>query len=562
MKVELQLNCTGGWVDYSNYTDITRFTRELSLDQNNDPRKQVTGTIAFFGSAYTFVYAQLINSVNMYSNSICVRVTDNVCTGEEYLFKIDNKNLKWCDDEGCEMTFDMAGYEPQLDCIRNTPISDNTNHDFDQFGPIVHPRFRYCDVFKPTLVFGFLMALAGIVDTLIIVINALVWVLNSVLGLGLTPIGSLQALLSGCTRGWPSPFIRTYIDNVCAQCGATADASTMPVFYDVWNPLQPITNNPYYYATLVSAYTKKGVPMNGSQSYIPMNAPSWTLTRFLSILKPVWNARWFIINNNIFFHRKDLIGNLIWGSTPVLDFTTASDKANLIEGVCFEWNGEGKPHRLYYSWKEDSTDAVGNEVLSRFRGQFLDTSGNPNYIEAIDTIVEEFGACGFLFDGNDSQYDEIAGATFGPSPKGSIKTTTDTTACAKIVCYDPASDVTDARALYAQYTAYSGFVGFEDDDPAASSTLPLNCIVPNYPMSFAPDQNTLNRNLWQWHEIDQPAPDKKTNIAFEFKLNYCCTYAPLNLYQKVKMKDGSIGEIDYVQFDHETRTITVKGNLL
>jgi len=411
------------------------------------------------------------------------------------------------------------------------------------------------------------MTLAGIVDVIVVALNNSIIPFLNFLGASINPIQTLDNLLSGCARGWPSPFIRTYIDNVCTICGATADSTTMPVFYSLWNPLQPITSNPYYNATLLTAYVKKGVPMNGTQSYIPNNAPSWTLTRFLSNMKGIWNARWFINNNKIYFHRKDLIGDLIWGSTPVLDFTTEADKSKLLEGVCYEWNGEGKIRRLYMTWKPDQTDAVGTEALSRFRGEFLDTSGNPNYTEAEEVNIEEFSTASFIGDGQDSAYDwwvfsSIIGIQNNWANGGILKSTTDTLQYAKILIYDPAYPLNDSRTLAINYTFYANMFGFIDDDPNFNNFLFSSANYFNNPMSFSPEQNLFSRNLWQWHEIDAPAPDKKTNIAFQLKLNYCCQYANLNIYQKVKMKDGSIGEINKVVFDHETRTITINGNLL
>lgn len=566
MKVELQLNCTGGWVDYSSSTDLSRFTRELSLDNTNDPQKRVTGTVNFFGTAYSVVYGHLISSPNMYSNSVCIRVTDNTCTGYVYLFKIDNKNLKWCDDEGCEMQFDMVGIEPELDCIRNTPISDNTNHVFDQFGPIVHPRFRYCDVFKPTLVFFFVMGAVSALDLLITFYQNLIATLNSLLGLGLPIPPLLGSLLAGCELGWPAPFVRTYVDNVCTLCGITADAVTAPILYSTTNPFVPAESNQYYNMTLLTAYAKKGVPMNGTQSYIPNNAPSWTLRRLLSNLKPVFNARWFFWNGKIYFHRKDLLGNLVWGTTPVLDFTTDADKKNILEGVCYEWNGEGKNKRVFITYANDSTDAIGNETRNRYNGEYIDPSGNPNYTEAQDTEVNEYGATSFVLDGNDTAYDSVLlnsiAGILGTTFPGCLKTTTDTNTLAKLIIYDSSTPIADARSVKDSMTNYISFPQFQDEDTQAGVIVTSQTSFYNYPMSFSPQAAGIKNNLWLYHYIDMPQPNKKTNIAFQFKLNYCCQYSTLNLYQKVKMKDGSIGEIDYVQFDHETRTITVRGNLL
>lgn len=565
MIIELQLNCTGGWMDYSKWVNITRLVRESSLTTDNDPQKVQTGTIELFGDAYTFVEANLISGPNMYSNSMCIRVTDDVCSGDQYYFKIDNRNLKWCDDQGCTMEFEMQGYEPELDCVRHTTIADNTNGWFDEYGPFDHPRFRYCDVIKPTLFFAFIMALSNIVDLLIVGVNGAINALNSFLpGLNLQPISLLGNALSGCKRAFPSPFIRTYIDNVCNVCGLYADNTTIPVFYDLFNPLQPVLTNPYYNATMLTAYTKKGVDANGNKTYIRNNQPSWTFDVFLSKLKKLWNARWFIHNGKVYFHRKDKIGELIWGSTPVLDFT-GDDAKKILNGVCFSWNGEGKLKRKYMKYGTDSTDAIGNEVLNRFNGQYLDTSSNPNYTEAEEIANDDFGTASFVNDLNDSEYDwwlmsSFYGMQLGT--KGPLKTTTDTCALAKIIIYDDSTPILDARAVSSNYYVYVGLLAFLNDNYYYNQINPYNGWYYNSPMSFDPLQNTLGRNLWQYHEIDVPSDDKKTNIAFEFTIQYCCEFNNLNIYQKVVMKNGDIGEISSVIFDHYNRTINVKGNLL
>lgn len=563
MKIEFQLNCTGGWVDYTKWVNITRLIREISLNTDNDPQKEQTGSIQVFGDAYAFFEANLISGPNMYSNSMCVRITDDVCTGNVYLFKIDNKNLKWCDDDGCEMEFDMQAYEPELDCIRNTTIADNTNHEFDQFGPIVHPRFRYCDVFKPTLIFAFLLVLIGIVDAILQFLNVLITIIP-----GLPSIPPIAGSVSGCLRAWPAPYISTYINNVCTICGLTIDPVTIPIFYSTTNPLNPTQPNPYYYATYLTSFTKKGVPVNGTQSYIPANQPSQTLVKFLSEIKEVWNARWLLHNNRIWFHRKDLLGDLIWGTTPALDFTT-DDRKKLLNGVCFSWNGDGKIKRLYMAYEKDAVDAIGNESLSRFNGEFLDTTGNVNYTEAEEVRIESIGSASFVNDGTDTSYDALFQSTFIPQSvyKTTLKTTTDTNNLAKIIIYDPTTPIQDAKAIVTVYSDYVSLPEFQDDQ---CITTPWACAYMNYPMSFSPNQNfnpalgpaALNGNLWQYHNIDAPNPSKKSNIAFEFTLQYCCEFSTLNLYQKVKMKNGDLGEIHSIEFDHFNRTINVKGNLI
>lgn len=580
MIIEFSLNCTGTWVDYTDNVDLNELKVMKNLSAENNPQKNSTGTLLVDGPAYTFIKTNLIDSLNKYANSICVRITDTTCGGGELYFKIDNQNIKWCDDDGCEMEMNLIGYEPELDCIKNTAISDNTNNWFDQFGPIIHPRFRYCDVLKPTLMFIFIMKIAQILDLLIAFVNnVIIGGINGALNvLGITPITPFQYLgnlLSGCQRAWPAPFIRTYIENVCNVCGLTVNNITAPIFFSPWDPLAPIAQNPYYNATLLTAYTKKGVPINGTQSYIPNNRPSWILTDFLSKMKDIWNARWFINNGQVYFHRKDKIGELIWGTTPAIDLTGA-DAGNVLEGVCFSWNGKGKLRRLNMNWGRDASDAIANEALSRFNGEFIEMTNNPNYTEAVEIDVPDFGACGFVLDGIDYDYDKPLGDTLGVNNiERSIKSTTDTCALARIVIYDPATPLTDAKAISTPVVNYTPFAGiylpaFEDDNASMNYIAAINSWNMNYPMSFDPDQDTIappnlaagNRNLWEYHKIDAPAPDKKTNIKFTLTLNLCCDYITLNVYQRVKMKNGDMGEITDVEFDYKRREILINGNLL
>lgn len=81
-------------------------------------------------------------------------------------------------------------------------------------------------------------------------------------------------------------------------------------------------------------------------------------------------------------------------------------------------------------------------------------------------------------------------------------------------------------------------------------------------MSFSPDADAVQQNLWEYWQIEVPSNSKKTNISFNFKLNYCCRYNSLELYQSVLFENGDSGEINNIEFNFANREITVKGNLI
>ena len=593
MIVEMQLNCTGGWTDYSDEVDVSSLKLSKSLDSNKDPQKNQSSTIEVFGSAYTFVMTNLYTGSNRYSNSICVRITDVLCSSTEYLFKIDNRDIKWCDNSICKLECDLVQYNAVLDCIRRTTIADNYNNEFQDY-PVSgnpHPRFRYCDVVKPTFMYGMLVtisnALVLLINSLNVVIASItgiiVWIVNILGGSWSVPsigVGFAEDLL-GCSRGFPAPFIRTYVQNVCDKCGVYVDDLQAPTFFATsYSEDGGATSyeNDYYYLCLLTAYTTKGVDMDGGKDYITLNQPSWTLDALLSKVKPFFNARWYLSSDdNLFFERKDRIGELIWGSGNAIDLS-GDDATNLLGDVCYKWNGKGKPQRIFYSYGIDASDNIGNELRKRFNGEYLDTSGNPNYNESIEENQIEFGAVACILDGQDSAYDEnvanaLAGAVSGTDYEGCIKTQGDTLALAKLVVWDSLTDIEDARISGVSYDIY-GSVGadikaFQNDDANFILVTSGDCSNYNFQMSFDPDADDIAgggtgfRNLWRFHSIDANNDSDLTNVGFEFTLQFCCAYNTLDLYQKVLFKDGvTRGEIDSVDFDFGKREIIIKGNLI
>jgi hypothetical protein len=413
-----------------------------------------------------------------------------------------------------------------------------------------------------------LLTFANAVDGLVASINLMIGSINfalaginAILGTSFS-IGLISYVgpqLIGCDRAFPAPYIRTYIDNVCTICGVTMDITTNPILYDALGY--------YYEACLLTAYTNKGVKVTSTQDYIVGNRPSWTLDAFLSKLKTFWNARWFIKGTEVYFERKDLIGQLLWGSTPAIDFTASLDKDQLIGNVCYEWNGEGKLRRLNMNYATDPTDAIGNEMLKRFNGEYLETSPNLNFKESREVTALEFGAPAFVMDGQDSLYDANVVNSMGAvlsslQLEGVLKTQADTIGLAKILIHATASGNTDARTYSMPYSSYNSLPEFADDSgPFFPITL---SDLKNYnpQMSFSPGADAVQQNLWEYWQIEVPSNSKKTNISFNFKLNYCCRYNSLELYQSVLFENGDSGEINNIEFNFANREITVKGNLI
>ena len=593
MTVQFVLNWDGlgspTWVDYTAFVDVTTFRRNKSLDEENNPRKSVSSEIEAYGDAFKAIKANLIDSSDRYSNFYVVRIVDTDCGDTEFLFKIEDKQLRWCDNGECKILLTLIEYSPILDCIKRTTIANNASGNFQQ-DPVsgnIHPRFRYCDVVKPTFMYGMLITfINGVVlfinslnVMLITITGIIVWIVNQLGGNVSIPqigYGFTEGLL-GCNRAHPAPFIRTYIDNVCAICGITVNDVTAPILYSALED-NGLYDNQYYWACLATGYTTKGVKVDTSRGYIPSNQPSWTLEKLVSILKDVFNARWFMKNGTeLYFDRKDKIGTSLWGvGFYGLYMEVGSDGENLLGDICYTYNGQGKPKRLIYNYGTDPSDNIGNELLRRFRGTYEDPTTNANYHETIEKTMIELGAACCVLDGKDSLYDlNIVKALQGLTQtvndyKGCLKTQGDTFALPKLLIWDSTSTLDDARVSGNDYTIYNSsganLDAFKDDDAVSFPIDDADCKNYNYPFSFDPDAQDVSssgyRNLWYFHQIDVPSPSKRSNIDVEFKLQYCCQYNSLELYMTILLPDTiTEAEIYSLDFDHEKREITVKATL-
>lgn len=364
--------------------------------------------ITFYGRAWELIRDELIDAPNARTNVVKVEIYDDCCGDEPrlvYRGKITADDLEWCeisDGKEASCAFKVTTQEDQIDndqeiCVRSKIIQANVQWpDGTLFWYRRHPYVKYCNEIRPStiqillFIFGGLLAIVCfyvflIVDIILRIVNTVLDIIGFIkkladlVGLGdaLPDIGAIDLdkdkqgrqlltgtvvredmprLITGCGNGHPAPLVRDYLTNVCLQCGLNGLSSS-------------ILNNPgsiYYNMALFHAPTKEGrrqelyvngnIVQNIADIYFNYNAPIETGGEMLDKLAPLFNAEWFISNDQLVFEATQ-VDYTLWA-----DFTTPEAINDIIE-LCFEFSDDLPPRGLNLKYTLDGFDGTGNEAL-------------------------------------------------------------------------------------------------------------------------------------------------------------------------------------------------------
>lgn len=457
-----------GIVPMPNYQDITEDVVNLdklkitwTTDRNNtgdlnvgsfEVKKSASNDLQFEGKAYSIIKEWLVDNVSAPLNSLDIKI-EHVGCGAYTDFVIRSNQVKWCEDEVCEISSDIQQRDPAIQCFQRTIIADNWQGWFQRIpeGGKKHPRFIYCNEARPNgriiMIWGLLALYAVLIFVLTPVINtiiAIIGVIKTIIDaiswlLGKKPkfddnfewfdpsayIGKLYVDSTGCGRMHPAPLIRDYIDNVCKKCGVKVDSITDPIFHSRTINIQTSSeksrgvvnrDNPYFNACYMYAPVKRGLRMfenmfsgakNTVEYYITDNRPLLALDDFLDEIAPIFNAQWRISYiggiPHLYFWRKDWYRM----GTALYDFTeNGQDRNKLLAGICFNWLDKKQFAFMRGIYSQDAIDTCGNEALSQMNDlvALADKTNNRHYEGKMDKTSSQFGATRFRFDGSGGDY--------------------------------------------------------------------------------------------------------------------------------------------------------------
>lgn len=621
--------------EYAEYTKycigLDKYTLDWSESDTNkgsNIQTAISSQFTFTGKAFSFIQEWLLDHVAAPLNGIEAVIEDYGC-GKYSSFIIKNDGLQNCLDGTCEIEVTLKQADMPWACIQKTLITDNWQGWFPKASEPLnagkqHPRFAYCDEFRPAFFLGLLFSCISMVAlpmyilsvTLIPVILAIITIASVVIrklrklrdqlkdmtgwGPVTEAIRNMYLNAAGCGREMPAPLIRDYIANVCGKCKIQYSKETIPVFFD--------PASPYYNLTWYQADLQKGVHKDNTDTFwIDANDPLLTLDMMLDKLKGVFNSKWRVTGNTLQFKRKDSFdGELLF------DFT-GPDADKVVGYICFEWNGDKKPAYAKAAYTVDPTDTVGNDAGSRFNTYVEFNNPINPMLEGEMSKVIDFAPARFRFDGVGSDYIEDAGKSmidltgnllelithnfreaFESVSKGVLLVKDDKVITPKLLLWD-GNSYRNARVVgpygwntsfpqknpvynldnkdYAQ--VHSGDIGRSDTcDPVCFKEYST---IWNYPMVF--DEMFIG-NLWDaFHQIDDPRVNPPMNKTFTVTMELCCSDAEkLGLYNdtslvkigaKVKLLDTGwypIGTIESIRVSNDPtaqqgRFIQLKGKL-
>ncbi len=581
IKIEINGVLITGRIDGTESFEVT--LREN--DQDGTIAKSFSSELTFYDDGYNILKTFFIDDPNGFANSVDVKVFDDCCLKEVFKGVIKGDSIDWC-EPGCYISANIVEEKPELNCLKSTIIWDN----HAGFLNVDRPAIRYCIENRPAFIQFVIVWLAYIVNAVLFsllvpllvvvaVLSGIVWLVCTIAcalpGTDCTqsdcndsnfsnPVEAVEQLLEAfqevrelvipCGRFHPSALVRDYIQNVCDKCGLTFQSSILN------DP-----SSPYYYTLLFSAQVHKGRKRNETNfTLISENLPVETLETLMNnVLKPTFNANFWVVGNTLIFERKDYFtGVSVW-----VDAEQLYNDGRIIDNkVCFSWQDRERWAFGRFEYQPDAQDYIGNEANPRFN-DIVDF--NVPYSPAQSGQLEvqlPLSAARFRGDGIEQDvYDYFAnvlggvvdwffGGVFSQSEKY-LLLNNDTAFNYKLLIWNPSTGGTEARIQNYYSDAFcggsvsygEGYIG-EDDRF-------------NYPFWF---REGFNNNLYSlFHYIDDPRNPLTKQFDFNFQFEFdCAEFESFDFTKSVRLiKAGSpaFGIVNEVKVDFAKRIISVSG---
>jgi len=554
--------------------------------------KSYSNELTFYGDGYNILRTELIDDSTGYIKEVNVEVFDECCAAPVFQGVIRGDSVDWCEPE-CWVSCQVIEKTPELNCIKSTLLYDN----HDGFLNRQQKKLRYCVEMRPQFITDVLLFIYAILNAVIyavllplslvvIVIQSVAFVVCQIVcvipgtpcnsqtcsgGTWTNPDGAfseisgwltdLQNRLIQCQWYHPTALVRDYIQNVCDKCGLEFESSILN------DPASP-----YYNLLLFSAPVRKGYkPSETNGLLISENLPIETLDTLMQRhLKPLFNARYWIVDGVLIFERRDFFQN----TNTWIDSENLLNNGRIIDNrICLSWIDEDKYAYGVYNYLQDGSDLIAYEAAERFntivewnsppsaaQSGFMDNQ----MLSGIARFRDDFA--GYEAFGNGGLQNPLFGNALANS-RNLLLMSQHTAFNYKFLIWDSSSGDDEARVERGYSTAFTGgyVIGSVYPFPTMDTYFADQQLDPNrlfnYPMWF--NEENTNNLYTLFHYINNPRAPGNKLYEFSFTFDFDCgEFSSIDFTKNVRLKVGNnikFGEIKELSVDFVKRTIAVKG---
>jgi hypothetical protein len=528
---------------------------EITQRENDDDGglvKSYSSELKFYDDGYLLIRPILVDNPNGFSNSIDVQIFDECCGRLVFDGLITGDKIDWCEPE-CWISVNVVAKNPELNCVKSKLIYDNEQ------GFLGRPqkKLRYCVDLRPDWILGILFTIYALFNViaftvllpLLIVPNVREW------------LSDMNDRMIQCQWYHPTALVRDYIKNVCDVCGLEFQSSILN------DP-----SSPYFNLLLFSAPIRKGYKPSQSQNLlISENLPIETLDTLMNNhLKPMFNAKYWIVGNKLIFERKDyFVGSSTW-----IDAEQMLNDGRIIENqICFSWIDRERPAFAEYEYTPDGADLLGNEAGLRYE-EIVEWNSPPSDSQSGSLNLLLFSSMGRFrndFAGPDSlaSYDNgFWNVLFGnriANSDGLLLMNQHVAFNYKFVIWDGLSEGNSkVQSNWSAFGVFGISLGSLFSPPldnySSTSPVPIDKMY-NYPMWF---KEQLPFNLYRsFHYIDNPRLPGTKIFNFDFSFSFDCgELDAIDFSKTIRIRVGNtikFGEIKELKIDFVKRTIGVSG---
>lgn len=381
-------------------------TDAVSVKKSIDPKNDITQEFVFYKQAYNEIKSSIIDTRLGQAKSIPIKIYDLCCGYEVLVFdgEIKGPSVEWCEKD-CFAKAIAIQSNPFLDCLKGQIISEGLEN-------IAHPNIpmlrdlsdfeKIIMAFLKVLLFSFVvLMMVGMTAILVfltiveVVIQAVDVIFDALRKVPLlkkvipdiiprddrdilpdvSELPDIYRALFTIMKAVDSidyhtaPYLRVIIQNACNQCGISDNRE--------YAFRSSILNDPaseYYNLTYFKA-SKRGDPVPKPIGLIDANKPILTASDLLDQLNDVFNARWYITDETLYFESRHI------SPRPSVDVSSYN--------ICYSFSSEDIPARAIIEYKDDAIDTTANTKQSVF--DYVKNFNGPDFLRGKKKYEIPFG---------------------------------------------------------------------------------------------------------------------------------------------------------------------------